>query len=75
MAHLVELKVRQMAESRGIKTSGELAAFLGVRRSVSDRLWEGKPLPRLDKLALYAKRFGVKMAELYAENGRRSKRA
>lgn len=75
MAGLVQLRVKQVAEGRGIKTSGELAAFLGVRRSVSDRLWEGKPLPRLDKLALYAKKFGVRMSELYTENGRRSKRA
>lgn len=73
---MVELRVRQVAEARGIKTSGELAEFLGVRRSVSDRLWEGRPLPRLDKLALYAKKLGVKMADLYSENGRsRSKKS
>lgn len=67
---MVELRIRQVAEARGIKNSGELAEFLGVRRSVSDRLWEGKPLPRMDKLALYAKKLGVRMADLYYENGR-----
>jgi transcriptional regulator with XRE-family HTH domain len=73
---MVELRVRQVAEAQGIRSSGALAEFLGVRRSVSDRLWEGKPLPRLDKLALYAKKLGVKMADLYSENGRpRSKKS
>lgn len=66
---VIKLRVRAVAEANHIDDPGSLAAFLGISRSMADRLWDGAPFPRMEKLAIYAGKFGVPMASLYEELG------
>lgn len=47
---MIQVKIRQEAERRGIKTPYRLAVEFGFSQDLAARLWKGEKLPKLETL-------------------------
>lgn len=71
---IIKLRVRNLAEAKGIGGAAALATFLGISRSMADRLWVGTPFPNLKNSVAYAEKFGVSVDDLYERTDLPSRR-
>lgn len=61
---MIQVIVREEAEKRGMTKPYHLAVNLGISSTLASRLWEGKPLPRLESLNTICESWQVDLCAL-----------